>query len=332
LAQEQDSAWKEVLDNFFEEFLRFFFTEIHQGIDWSRGFEFLDKELEPILRDAEIGKQITDKLVKVHILDGSETWILIHIEVQGQPEEGFPRRIYHYNSRIELRYDRDVVSLAVLTDRSRSFRPEIHERRSWGFELTLRFPVVKVIDYEDRRAELEVSPSPFAIVVLAHLDSWKAESDGERFDMKFRLARRLFERGFERNDIMALLRFMDWLVRLPRDQEEELCSRIRTEIEGKSDMPYLSNFERFAMERGEQEGFQKGKLEGKLEGKAEGKAEGLLDAITLGIKLRFGEPGIVLLPRIRAIKDPDRLQRLVDTLHEEGDLERFKAFLETLDG
>jgi hypothetical protein len=165
-------------------------------------------------------------------------------------------------------------------------------------------------------AEMETSPSPFAIVVLAHLDMWKAGDDRMRFEMKDRIVRRLFERGYGRSSIMALLRFLDWLVRLPQGLEEELCSRIRTEIEGKSDIPYLSNFERFAMERG----------------KAEGKAEGLLEAIALGIELRYGDSGIALLPRIRAINDPDRLQRLVDMLHEQGDLERFVVFLEALEG
>jgi hypothetical protein len=42
---EQDSAWKEMIDEHFERFIAFFFPDIHAGIDWSRSYVFLDKEL-----------------------------------------------------------------------------------------------------------------------------------------------------------------------------------------------------------------------------------------------------------------------------------------------
>ncbi len=35
-----------MLENYFEDFLNFFFPQAHQGIDWTQGFEFLDKELQ----------------------------------------------------------------------------------------------------------------------------------------------------------------------------------------------------------------------------------------------------------------------------------------------
>ena len=43
--QQNDSAWKNVIENLFEDFLLFFYPTIHQNIDFSRGYEFLDKEL-----------------------------------------------------------------------------------------------------------------------------------------------------------------------------------------------------------------------------------------------------------------------------------------------
>ncbi len=47
-----------MLDKFFEPFVRFFFPEIHADIDWSRGYQFLDKELQQSLRDPEVGKRL----------------------------------------------------------------------------------------------------------------------------------------------------------------------------------------------------------------------------------------------------------------------------------
>lgn len=60
-----DSPWKEILDRYFAAFLSFFFPAIHQDIDWKRGYEFLDKELQQVARDAELGRRYADKLVKV---------------------------------------------------------------------------------------------------------------------------------------------------------------------------------------------------------------------------------------------------------------------------
>lgn len=69
---EKDNAWKDVLNQFFREFMEFFFTHIAADIDWQRGYEFLDKELEQITRDHRIGRRLADKLVKVWLRDGRE--------------------------------------------------------------------------------------------------------------------------------------------------------------------------------------------------------------------------------------------------------------------
>ncbi len=75
----QDSAWKDVLDALFPEFMQFFFPDIHRDIDWQKGFQFLDKELQKLIKDSKTGKRFVDKLVKVNLLDGSEELLLIHV-------------------------------------------------------------------------------------------------------------------------------------------------------------------------------------------------------------------------------------------------------------
>ena len=40
-----DSAWKEALDVYFERFVALLFPAAYADIDWSRGYEPLDKEL-----------------------------------------------------------------------------------------------------------------------------------------------------------------------------------------------------------------------------------------------------------------------------------------------
>ena len=68
LRDDYDSPWKEILELYFAEFMAFFFPKAHADIDWSRGYESLDAELQQIVRDAELGKRWADKLMKVYRL------------------------------------------------------------------------------------------------------------------------------------------------------------------------------------------------------------------------------------------------------------------------
>jgi hypothetical protein len=89
------------------------FPAAYEDIDWARGYESLDKELQQIVRDAALGTRLADKLMKVWRRNGDEQIVLIHTEIQRNRDEDFPKRMYIYNYRLFDRYDRPVVSLAV---------------------------------------------------------------------------------------------------------------------------------------------------------------------------------------------------------------------------
>ena len=95
-----DSPWKEALLRYLPAFLQFFFPHVHEAVDWTRGYESLDKELHRIMPEAKVGTRLADMLFKVWLQDGRETWLLIHIEVQAQPDEAFPRRMFVYYYRL----------------------------------------------------------------------------------------------------------------------------------------------------------------------------------------------------------------------------------------
>jgi hypothetical protein len=114
LRDQFDSPWKEILEVYFEDFILFFFPQIHAEIDWSRGYDFLDQELAQVVRDAELGKRLADKLVKVWKLSGEETWVLVHIEIQSQEEGRFGERMFVYYYRLRDKYDLLIASLAIL--------------------------------------------------------------------------------------------------------------------------------------------------------------------------------------------------------------------------
>jgi flagellar biosynthesis/type III secretory pathway protein FliH len=140
-----------------------------------------------------------------------------------------------------------------------------------------------------------------------------------------RLARLLYKRGYTRQGIQDLLRFLDWILRLPEDLEKRIMEAAETLEHGKR-MPFLSNIERWSMERGH----KKGKEEGKAEGKQEGLAEGLHEAIAIGLELRFGTQALELLPRVRKIQAAGRLRTLLRRLKTAKSLMTFRAALERM--
>jgi Domain of unknown function (DUF4351) len=256
---------KNALEEYFEEFLAMFFPAAHAEIDWSRPVEFLDKELQQVALEAETGRRYADKLAKVWKKSGAPGWVLAHVEVQGQPEDIFDRRVYTYNHRL---FDRDnllVASFAVLTDDNDAWRPGKFSYELWGCEINFKFPTVKLADYRGRWAELEMSDNPFAVVVMAHLKTRETQHDPEyRQFWKFRLIRHLYDRNYTRQAILNLFRFIDWMMRLPDDLEREWVAQV-AQMEAERHMQYVSSVERFAMQKGEDKGRQEGRDEGRRE-------------------------------------------------------------------
>jgi hypothetical protein len=292
-----DSPWKEALDRYFTAFLGFFFPEVHALLDWSRDHEALDTELRKIAPHAEEGKRLIDRLVKAHRKDTGDPR-LIHVEIQVQREEDFARRLHVYNYRIEDVHALPVLTLVVLGDEGSTWRPSEYRHAEVGCERLLRFPTVKLLDFASRLEELENHENPFGVLVAAHLTAQQTRADAAaRTRAKLRLLRGLYERKMEGEDRRQWIRFLDWLLNLPEEQERDIARELEG-FEQEKKMPYITSFERLGYDRGLKEG----------------QASGLWKAIELGLKLRFGEEGLALMPRVKQVNDPSALQAVIDLI------------------
>ena len=307
-----DSPWKEALESYFEAFMAFFFPEAHADIDWTKGYEFLDKELQQVVRDAELGRRRVDKLVKLWRRNGDEAWVLVHVEVQSQEETGFAERMYIYNYRLFDRYHRLVASFAVLGDERSGWRPDKFGYNLWGCEIGFKFPVVKLLDYKERWSELEESQNPFATVVMAHLKAQETRRNpAGRLQWKSSLVKGLYERGFRREDILELFRFIDWLMALPENLELRFSEEIMRYEEEKQ-MPYITSIEQIGIEKGIQQGLLQ---------KAKEDVIGILET-------RFAEAPQSIIAAINDINDLSILKKLLKRTITVGSLEEFEERLE----
>lgn len=286
-SEDYDSPWKEVLTLFFPEFMEFFFPDVHAAIDWSRGFEFLDKEMQRLSAKAAVGRRTVDKLARIWLKNGAELRVLIHIEVQGQRETEFPQRMFVYNYRLFDRHKSPIASFAILTDEDTNWRPSEYRTEIFGTELRLKFTAVKLTDYRAHQAELERSNNPFGIVVLAQLAASQTHGDTEgRFWKKLEIAKLLYARGYQRERVMALLEFLDALLRLPDELDNAFSEKLEEHTE-EHKMKYVTSFERIGIRKGMEKGMEIGKVEGKIE------------IILLLLKQRFGPLGDEIESHIR---------------------------------
>ncbi len=320
---QSDSFWKEVLEKFFAEFLHFFFPQIHHDIDFNKGYRFLDKEFQKISKEAETGKKIVDKLVQVYLNDGSEKWLLIHIEIQAQKEKEFAKRMFTYNYRIFDRYQKETISLALLTDPDTHYRPNQFQIKRWGFECLFKFPLVKIIDYINYNFESERRSNPFALLVQAYLKTIETQGDDQsRYRWKKEFITQIYQTGISKETLYQIYQFIEWIMELPKELDEKLYYEIKS-IKEHKEMSVLS----IAEEKGIEKGIQKGIRRGIQKGRQEGEINGIRKSIEILMNARFGKVSKNLIDKISEIDSIKRLEQILLEVNQSVDFNDFEKRL-----
>ena len=277
-----DTPWKQVLAHYFDDFLSFYFPDIHAAIDWTRPYSLLDKELAQATRTAAIGRRVADTLVRVHTADG-ERWVLIHVEVQSSHDSELAERMFVYNYRIYDQHRQPVASLAVLGDAATLPGQASFGYQLFGSEIRLDFRTTSLRAHAGDIDTLLAQDNPFALVTAAHLLAQQTRTQPAlRYAAKWRLMHLLYEREWERRRIMELFHVIDWMMRLPAELESELLLGVRA-LQRRTAMTYVPRgirafyreARRAAQKRGLQEGRDLGLEQGLEQGIEQGRQLGL---------------------------------------------------------
>ncbi|HWK06015.1 MAG TPA: hypothetical protein VNS58_20385 [Puia sp.] len=235
--RKSDILWKMVMDEVFEDLLRFVFPDADQVYNLERGFEFLDKELAEMYPEPEkeSDTRFADKLVKVFHRDGEEEWVLLHIEIQGDTSRRveFAERMFRYFYRILDRYRRPVSAVAIFTGQYGKNMPTRFEYAYRRTRLVYEYHSLSILDFTDK--ELEESDNPFALVVEAARTSLLEEKipEEELLQRKILVGKRLLTRGFAPQKIRAIFTFLENYVLF---EDPEMNRTFREQIE-----PYDKN-------------------------------------------------------------------------------------------
>lgn len=137
-----------------------------------------------------------------------------------------------------------------------------------------------------------------------------------------KLVKRLYEKGYGREDVLELFRFIDWLLSLPEELEQRFADQL-SEYEATMSTPYITSIERRGIEKGLQQGIEQGIEQGETRGFQRGlNAErGLLQRLA---KRRFGESiAASLVPLLEKIEDPEHLADIGEWLLDEQNGDAF---------
>ncbi|MCZ6678330.1 MAG: transposase [Candidatus Poribacteria bacterium] len=299
-----DEAWKKVIERFFPQFLYFFVPALYEDVDFSKPFTFLDKELEQMSQKSIRGSKFVDKLAKVFLKDGNEQWILIHIEIQADTDDDFSLRMFRYFYRIFDQHGERIVSMAVLAGSENRAVKGRYELKAYGSGIEFQYLTFKLIDYE--RDKLEAEDNPIALVILAAQERERLRRSQDRFNTKWYLIRKLYERGYSRAEITGLFEFIDWVLQLSDTEEKRLWEQVKA-LEEVRRMPYVTSGERIGMEKGLQQGLQQMVLE--------------------AVEERFGEIPTFISDVVHQIEDHDQLRSLLRQAIRSVSLEAFQQGL-----
>ena len=241
----KDILWKGIVEDLFPYFLTYFYPNSSEIFDFSKGFEFLDKELEQITIPSKSKHRFADKLVKIYTKEGKEKWVLIHIEVQGYEDKAFSKRMFAYYYRIYDKYDKTIGAFALFTDDNPKYRPNSFESELLDTKISYQFGTFKLSDYKPEY--FQKSDNPFAIVLETAWYALKQNklSDENNFALKLDLARRLYKRGFTKEIFVKMCNFIKYYVSFANTELlPKLVDEIDTIIETTKPMGILEAIEK----------------------------------------------------------------------------------------
>ena len=312
-----DRLFKEFFHRFLPQFLRLFFPREARRLKLDE-VRFLDKELIINLPDQTL--RITDVVAEVEALSGEKETILIHIEIEANPQQSFPRRMFEYYALLRVLRQHPVFPIALVLRRGaggvqwREYTEMVLERKL----LTFRYGQVGIRDLEGEEYMTYKEPVANALAALMDVE------DERRPLLKLSALNDVMASELTEGDKLFLLKLIDYY--LPTAVMVDASGTVMEELEDVE----LTKWERLeleAMQRGIEEGLATGRAEGREEGREEGHEEGELsgkrDLLLRLLAHRFGEIPAQVFQRIAQVQDHHIFDALVEqalTVESAGDL------------
>jgi predicted transposase YdaD len=249
---DHDRLFKELLTTFFADFLDLFLPELSADLD--RGtVEFLDKE---VFTDVTAGTKHEADLVAKAQFRGRESFFLVHVEHQAQPQTDFNRRMFGYFAGLHSRHALPVYPIALFSHPSPTPEPD---------EYVVRFPDLDVLRFRYRVIQLSRlswrdfvrRANPVASALMARMGM----AEEERPRVKLECLRLLVTLRLDPARLRLLSGFIDSYLRLSAEETllfEQERVKLPDRTEQSKVMELTTSWKEEGIEIGRREGRQEG--------------------------------------------------------------------------
>lgn len=161
---------------------------------------------------------------------------------------------------------------------------------------------MKLLDYEI--STLTESNNPFAVIILAHLQTLATRGKvQEQFQAKLAIVRRLYERDYTGEQIRQLFRFIEWMMTLPEELQQDYKQELK-KLEEERTMPFITSFE------------------------MDGMIQGARKSVIIVLETRFESIPEALREAINQIEDLAQLKQFLKSAVRVNSLENFEQLLD----
>ena len=227
---------------------------MYADIDFSVKPEFLSNELRDSVQRDNNPAVYVDELIKFTLKNGKNTWVLLHIEVQGPGGDAISGRMFHYMTLIYAHYRTMPVALAILTSRrSSEVIGEYSVENHYGTKLSYTYNCFEV--YAQDNDKMLQSDNPFDLIFYAVKNTSK-DSQNKKYALLLNLAKILASKGWSEDDRRDLFSF---IVRAVNLTDAELQQKFVAQIKrGEDNMAELTFVEKYFRDEGRAEGLAEG--------------------------------------------------------------------------
>jgi hypothetical protein len=214
----RDHLWKIAFRLHIRQFVEFFFPYHADEVDWDKGIEFLDKELNTIQSKSSSQDRIADVLVRLFLKNSDPIWMLLHVEIQGYTDNIFAKRVHQMGYRIEDLFDITPVMLCILTDDDPNFHPKKYVSGAWGASHSTKFVAYKVMKNPPQRY---LNPnSVVAVIMEVAYQATKAKKQDDKtiINQNITIVRKLLAKGYTKVDIHFLKNFISQYVKFDNQE------------------------------------------------------------------------------------------------------------------
>ncbi|SDJ05147.1 Rpn family recombination-promoting nuclease/putative transposase [Natribacillus halophilus] len=279
---DHDRLFKELIQEFFQEFMVLFFPKVHENIDYVH-LKFLDKEMITDVSDRE--KRYLDIIVETK-LRGEDSLIIVHVEPQASYQPNFNDRMFRYFSRLYERHRRRIVPIAVFSYDEKNKEEPNSFKMSFPFLDVLQFNYLTVELNKLNWREYIRKDNPVAGALMSKMGYTK----DEKIEVKKEFLRMLVRLELDPARNHLLTTFFETYLELSEHEEHILADEVKNQLDPEEEakvMELMTSYERRGMEKGKQ------------------------DSILTFLDARFGLTTDSVQEQVRSIKDVELLDEVL---------------------